>query len=114
MNALSTEQQATWDALISHAVPFAAQQMSEALYRYLCDYQLGEHAYGEDGRGNSMEIRWSASHEEWQIINRFADGTTDTYYDHFHEDSWKYEDPRLLWDMCGRCNLIEDLEESAQ
>ena len=107
MNTLTPEQQYTWDRLCGK---FSAKQMSQAIYDYLCDSQIGEHAYGEDGAGNSMEITWSAAHEEWQVINRFADGSTDIYYDSFWEESFANEDPKLLLDMCERLDLIEELE----
>jgi len=110
MKTLTIDQQATWDALISHPVPFTTKQMSQVLYDYLCDSQIGDHAYGEDGKGNSMEIAWSSSHEEWQVINRFACGTTNIHYDGFWEESWVNEDLEMLYDMCQRLNLIDELE----
>lgn len=111
MNTLTETQQQVWDTLTQAPIPFTTEQMSEELYRYLCDAQAGEHAYGEDSKGNSMEITWSPAHEEWQIINRFADGTTDIYYDGFHEHSWKHEEPELLYDILDRLYLVEDLQE---
>ena len=111
MNALTTEQQATWDALISHPVPFTAEQMSGALYRYLCDDQLGEHAYGEDSKGNSMEITWIGSRGEWQVIDRFADGQCRIIYDDFWEGTWEDEDPELLYSMLNNLGLVEELQE---
>jgi hypothetical protein len=84
--------------------------LSEALYDYLCDSQRGEHAYGEDSKGNSMEIMWSSSHEEFQIINRY-NGKTDITYDTFWEGEWEDEDPVLLRDMCERLGLIEEIIE---
>lgn len=111
MKTLTETQQQVWDALTQAPTPFTTEQMSRALYRYLCDAQCGEHAYGEDSQGNSMEITWSSAHEEWQIINRFADGTTDIYYDHFWEGSWEDEDPELMYDILDRLDLVEELQE---
>ena len=91
------------------AIKITTKYMSEALYNYLCESQIGEHAYGEDAQGNSVEITWSSAHEEFQIINRY-DGKTDIYYDHFSESSWENEDPVLLRDMCERLGLLEDIQ----
>lgn len=89
-------------------IQISNQRLSKALYDYLCDSQIGEYAYGEDAEGNSLEIMWSPSHEEFQIISRY-DGKTDIYYDHFYEGSWEDEDPVLLRDICERLGLIEDI-----
>lgn len=111
MNTLTVEQQAAWDVLNNRPIQFSTEQMSRALYDYLCNHQLGDHAYGEDVNGNSVEITWSAAHQEWQVINRY-DGQTDIYYDGFHEGSWEDEDPVLLRDMCDRLGLIDELTEN--
>lgn len=92
------------------AIHISNKQMSKALYDYLCDGQVGEHAYGEDAEGNSVEIMWSQAHEEFQIINRY-DGKTDIYYDHFCENYWEDEDTILLRDMCERLGLIDEIIE---
>ena len=93
------------------AIQISNKHLSEALYDYLCDSQRGEHAYGEDAEGNSMEIMWSSSHEEFQVINRFANGTTNIYYDSFCEEEWEDEDPVLLRDICERLGLIDEIIE---
>ena len=110
MDKLTTSQQATWAVLNDQPIEFSTQQMSGALYDYLCGYQSGEHAYGEDAEGNSVEITWSAAHEEWQVINRYH-GETTIHYDSFWEGSWEDEDPVLLRDMCDRLGLIDELTE---
>ena len=93
------------------AIQISNKHLSEALYDYLCNSQRGEHAYGEDAEGNSMEIMWSSSHEEFQVINRFADGTTNIYYSNFCEEEWENEDPVLLRDICERLDLIDEIIE---
>ena len=95
------------------AIQISNKQMSEALYNYLCDGQVGEHAYGEDAEGNSVEITWSQSHQEFQIINRYHNNT-DIYYDHFCENYWEDENPDLLRDMCERLGLIDEIIEKLE
>jgi hypothetical protein len=93
-------------------IPFSVQQMSQAIYTALCEDQVHEYVSGQDGEGNSIEIAWSAAHEEWQVITRTGDGI-DVYYDHFCETSFADLDPEMLYDMCDNLGLIEAMQEAA-
>jgi hypothetical protein len=94
-------------------IPFSVQQMSQAIYTALCEDQVHEYVSGQDGEGNSIEIAWSAAHEEWHVITRTGDGI-DVYYDHFCETSFADLDPEMLYDMCDNLGLIETLQEAVE
>ena len=92
------------------AVPFGVEKMSKFIYDVLCNDQSREHAFGQDGPGNSLEINWSHTHEEWQFISR-VDYKTDVEYKGLWEESFVYEDPEILYDIIRNWNMVEDLEE---
>jgi hypothetical protein len=92
-------------------IPYTPEQMSMAIYQCLCGSQIRDQAYGEDDQGNSVEIQWSESHCEWQIINHYANGQVSVCYDHFCEGSFANWDPVMLLDLCDNLDLIEDLDE---
>lgn len=92
-------------------IPYTPRQMSRAIYRCLCEGQVREQCYGEDQEGNSVEIQWSESHSEWQIINHYANGQTSVNYDHFWEESFVNWDPAMLLAICENLDLTEELDE---
>lgn len=80
-------------------------QLSTRIYEYLCENQTGDYAYGENGHGDSLEIQWSESHKEWQLISRVNGDIVYLDYTHLHENSLADEDRDLLLDMYQRLGM---------
>jgi hypothetical protein len=100
-------------AAIKTGIPYTAEQMSEAIYRALCDSQIYDYAYGEDSGGNSLEIHWHSKFEQWQLVYR-VNGQATINYDALHETSLVYEQPSLLLSLCESLDLVEQLQEELE
>ena len=95
------------------AVPFGVEQMSEFIYDVLCNGQIREHAFGQDGSNNSLEIQWNQVRDEWQLI-RDENGRTTVRYDHLYEGSFLDEDPELLYDIIENWDMVEKLQDQLE
>ena len=92
-------------------ITLTREQKEQVILDYLCNYQHGEYAYGEDSNDNSTEIQWVESRLEWQIID-VIDG--ETHIDYESGDCSKavamLED-EILDDMIDNIYDEEELEE---
>jgi len=98
------------DLLRGHMDPDTARKL---LLDYLCYDQVGEHAYGEDGKGNYTEITWRDNDGDgyWWIEESFNGkiykddewGGCEKAVDNLSDD--------IAFDMCERLGLEPDYDE---
>ena len=107
---MKAESQQSFDILRGHIDPDTARKL---LLDYLCYDQVGEHAYGEDDDGNSVEITWRDNNGDgyWWIEEHFNGQV-------LKDDEWGGCEKAvgnlsdvIAFDMCNRLGLEPDYEE---
>ena len=110
---MKAESQQSFDILRGHIDPDTARKL---LLDYLCYDQIGEHAYGEDDDGNSVEITWRDNNGDgyWWIEEHFNGQV-------LKDDEWGGCEKAvgslsdvIAFDMCNRLGLEPDYEEAAE